>query len=71
MLLIAANLESQGWEVYFFKSAEALPHGAGAVLKAYAKKYKDRKIAVVVDDTATQPNSHLFVDLLKVHYPMC
>mmetsp|Transcript_14143 Transcript_14143/g.19299 ORF Transcript_14143/g.19299 Transcript_14143/m.19299 type:complete len:231 (-) Transcript_14143:1359-2051(-) len=68
-MLIARDLKSKNWEVYFFSSAAAIPDGAGAALTAYAVQNKNKKIAVMVDDVGSNPESHLFIDLLKGQLP--
>mmetsp|Transcript_7687 Transcript_7687/g.10898 ORF Transcript_7687/g.10898 Transcript_7687/m.10898 type:complete len:469 (-) Transcript_7687:113-1519(-) len=69
LMLIARDLKSKNWEVYFFSSAAAIPDGAGAALTAYAVQNKNKKIAVMVDDVGSNPESHLFIDLLKGQLP--
>jgi len=69
LMLIASDLKSKDWEVFFFSTAAAIPKGAGAELKDYALRHKNKKIAVIVDEVASKPHSPLFVDLLKSQLP--
>ena len=63
--LIAHHLYSKGWEVYWFKSAAAIPQGMGQQFEKYARLNKGKNIAVLVDEVNTNPNSDLFTALLK------
>jgi hypothetical protein len=66
LMLIAKAFQAKGWEVYWFASAYSIPQGIGRQFKTYANENMNKKkIAVIVDEVHTQPNSDLFVDLLK------
>jgi hypothetical protein len=66
LMLIAKAFQAKGWEVYWFASAFTIPKGIGRKFKTYAfENVNKKKIAVIVDEVHTEPNSDLFVDLLK------
>ena len=69
LILIAKYLKTKGYNIYFFTSADKIPDGIGTELTTYAQQNKEQKIAVIVDEVATKPNSHLFVYLLKGKLP--
>jgi hypothetical protein len=65
LMLIARELTSKGWEVYWFKTARSIPERSGAVFEAYIKENSNKKIAVLIDEVHTDPNSDIFTSLLK------
>lgn len=69
LFLIARELKERGWEVFFFDSADGIPYRAGHEIAAYARKNKHKRVAVLVDEVASKPTSHLFVTLLKGKLP--
>jgi hypothetical protein len=67
-MLLARSLKADGYEVYFFKSAEGIPQGASLAFKSLLED-KTKKVAVLIDEVATNPESGLFIALLKRAYP--
>jgi hypothetical protein len=65
LLLLARHLKAQGWEVFSFDSAAAIPQGIGTKFISYARKKMDKRIAVFVDEVGSNPDSDLFTALLK------
>jgi len=64
LMLIARSLKAEGYEVYFFQSAQRIPRGACFEFEALLAD-KTKKVAVLIDEVATDPNSALFTALLK------
>lgn len=67
-VLLAKSLQAQGCEVYFFKSASGIPQGASLAFEALLED-KTKKVAVLIDEVGSNPNSELFTTLLKGEYP--
>lgn len=63
--LVAQRLDSEGWEVYWFRSAADIPRGVGDAFLARATAAPQTKIAVIVDEVASNPDSGMFTALLK------
>lgn len=63
--LVAKRLESEGWEVYWFRSASDILPGLGDAFLARATAAPQTKVAVVVDEVAANPDSGMFTALLK------
>lgn len=68
LMLLARSLKAEGYEVYFFESAEGIPQGANLAFKALLGD-KTKKVAVLIDEVASNPESALFTALLKGAYP--
>lgn len=62
-MLLAKSLQAEGYTVYFFKSASAIREGASLAFKDETKK-----LAVLIDEVRSNPNSELFT-ALKGAYP--
>lgn len=67
-MLLAKSLKAEGYEVYFFESAQDIPQGASLAFKAMLED-KTKMVAVLIDEVATNPESGLFTALLKGAYP--
>ena len=67
--LIARRLQSEGWEVYWFPFPIDIPQFSGEALTVYANNHKTKKIAIVADEAASQPNNSLFLHVLKGALP--
>lgn len=63
--LVASDLKSNGYEVYFYNSADRIPLGAGDKFLAFAKQNPDKQIAVLIDEVHSKPSHNIFVTLLK------
>lgn len=68
LMLLAKFLKGEGFEVYFFESAQDIPQGAGWEFEAMLED-ENNKVAVLIDEVASDPNSGLFTALLKGSYP--
>lgn len=68
MLLARYLKEVEGYEVYFFKSAQDIPQGASLAFEAMLED-KTKKVAVLIDEVDSNPESGLFTALLKGAYP--
>jgi hypothetical protein len=62
--LLARDLKTKNWEVYWYTSAEDIPLEAGDAFLTYAEENSRKKIAVIVDDVYTKPDHPLFATLL-------
>lgn len=67
-MLLARSLKAEGYEVYFFESAKDIPQGASLAFKTLLED-KTKKVAVLIDEVASNPESGLFTALLKGAYP--
>lgn len=63
--LVAKRLKSEGWDVYWFRSASDIPPGVGDAFLTRANAAPQTKIAVIVDEVASNPESGMFTALLK------
>lgn len=68
LMLLAKAFKAKGYEVYFFESARDIPQDASSAFKAMLKD-KTKKVAVLIDEVHSDPNSGLFTALLKGEYP--
>lgn len=67
--LLANEFEADGYEVYYFDSASNIPQGANKAFQQALLADKTKKVAVLVDEVAANPESGLFVPLLKGPFP--
>lgn len=68
LLLLARSLKEDGYEVYFFRSANGIPQGASFAFESLLED-KTKKVAVLIDEVDSNPNADLFITLLKGAYP--
>lgn len=69
LALLARHFSSQGWEVFWFSTASAIPMDIGGVFEKHAQESPNKNIAVIVDEVAANPNAALFNALLKGNFP--
>lgn len=62
--LLAKSFQEDGYEVYFFRSAEEIPQGASMAFDALLED-NSKKVAVLIDEVGSNPNSGLYTTLLK------
>ena len=63
-MLLARSLKADGYEVYFFDSAARIPNGVSFAFESLLSD-KSKKVAVLIDEVASNPYSELFYTLLK------
>ena len=68
LALLARSFKAEGYEVYFFNSAQRIPQHACSVFEALLAD-NTKKVAVLIDEVASNPDSALFITLLKGSYP--
>lgn len=68
LTLLGRYFHENGYQVYFFDAASAIPHGIGSAFKLLLEN-QTQKVAVLVDELETNPTADLFTTLLKGTYP--
>jgi predicted AAA+ superfamily ATPase len=63
--VLARDLKSKDWEVYWYASASGIPLEAGEAYLAYAEANRSKRIAVLIDEVKSDPNHCIFIELLK------
>lgn len=67
LTLLARSFQSDGYRVYYFHCASAIPQGISCVFKSLLKD-RTQKVAVLIDEVESNPNAELFTALLKSGY---
>jgi hypothetical protein len=68
LTLLARSFQADGYQVYFFKSASAIPQGISFAFDTLLQN-RSQKVAVLIDEVESNPNAALFTTLLKSAYP--
>jgi hypothetical protein len=66
-MLLAKSFNAEGYEVYFFESAQQIPRGASLAFK-FLFQDQTKKVAVLIDEAGTDPDSELLITILKGSY---
>lgn len=66
--LFARWLKKKGYEVYFFETAACIPQGIRVALESLLEG-KTKKVAVLIDDVNSNPDSDILLPLLHGQYP--
>jgi hypothetical protein len=69
LMILAKVFKAEGYEVYFFRSASAITQGTCAALESLFEEDKTKKVAVLIDEVASNPQSEAFPLLLRSEYP--